>query len=108
MPWEFRSAPDAMTSTSRTQKTQCLAPGQRALTHRCWEIGTMSPRLPTIEQVLDIAEFYGMHLTAEDAASFRGLMVGPIASYARLDQLAEPKLPVKFPRDPGYRPGPDE
>src|SRR5215813_11581225 len=68
----------------------------------------MSPRLPTIEQILDIAGFYGMQLTPEDAASFRGLMAGPMASYARLDQLAEPKLPVSYPRAPGYRPGPEE
>jgi len=45
-----------------------------------------------------------MTLTEEDAASFRGLMAGSIASYARLDELVEPKLPVKYPRDPGYRP----
>ena len=64
----------------------------------------MSPRLPTIEQILGIADLYGMHLTLEDAASFRGLMAGPLASYARLDQLAEPKLPVSYPRAPGYRP----
>src|SRR5215469_2181069 len=68
----------------------------------------MSPRLPTVEQILDIANSYGMHLTPEDAASFRGLMAGPMASYARLDQLAEPKLPVSYPRTPGYRPGPEE
>jgi amidase len=68
----------------------------------------MSPRLPTIAQILDIAGFYGMHLDEADAASFRGLMAGPIASYARLDQLAEPKLPVKYPREPGYRPVGDE
>ena len=68
----------------------------------------MSPRLPTVEQILDIAAFYGMNITDEDAASFRGLMAGPIASYARLDQLAEPKLAVKFPRGPGYRPGPEK
>ena len=68
----------------------------------------MSPRLPTIDQILDIANSYGMHLTAEDAASFRGLMAGSLASYARLDQLAEPKLPVSYPRAPGYRPAPEE
>jgi amidase len=68
----------------------------------------MSPRLPTVDQILDIAAYYGMNLTTEDAASFRGLMAGPMASYARLDQLAEPKLPVKFPRAPGYRPAPEE
>jgi amidase len=68
----------------------------------------MSPRLPSTDQILDIAAFYGMQMTDDDARSFRGLMAGPIASYARLDQLAEPKLPVKYPRAPGYRPPPAE
>jgi amidase len=68
----------------------------------------MSPRLPTIEQILDIAKYYGLHLGQEDAASFRGLMAGSIASYARLDELSEPKLAVKYPRLPGYRPTPEE
>ena len=68
----------------------------------------MSPRLPTIEQVLDIADFYGMNLDQNDAASFRGLMAGAMASYARLDEMAEPTLPVRYPRTPGYRPGAEE
>ncbi len=68
----------------------------------------MPVRLPTVDQVLEIAKSFGMTLTAEDAASFRGLMAGSIASYNRLDQLPEPKLPVKYPRSPGYRPGAEE
>jgi amidase len=68
----------------------------------------MPVRLPTVDQLLEIAGSFGMTLTAEDAASFRGLMAGSIASYNRLDQLPEPKLPVKYPRSPGYRPGPEE
>src|SRR5260221_8341607 len=35
-------------------------------------------------------------------------MAGPLASYTRLDELVEPTLPVKYPRTPGYRPGPAE
>ena len=66
------------------------------------------PRLPTVVQVLEIAKSFGMTLTEEDAASFRGLMAGSIASYARLDELVEPKLPVRYPRDPGYRPPAEE
>src|SRR5580692_5065000 len=66
------------------------------------------PRLPTVVQVLEIAKSFGMTLTEEDAASFRGLMAGSMASYARLDELVEPKLPVKYPRVPGYRPAPEE
>ena len=57
-------------------------------------------RTPTIEEVLDIAEGYGMTITVEDAESYRGLMEGTIASYHRLDDLDEPKLPVKYPRSP--------
>ena len=68
----------------------------------------MPVRLPSIDQLLEIAGSFGMTLTSEDAASFRGLMAGSIASYNRLDQLAEPKLPVKYARTPGYRPGTDE
>jgi amidase len=66
------------------------------------------PRLPTVVQVLEIAKSFGMTLTEEDAASFRGLMAGSMASYARLDELVEPKLPVKYPREPGYRPPAEE
>jgi amidase len=68
----------------------------------------MPVRLPSIDQLLEIAGSFGMTLTPEDAASFRGLMAGSIASYNRLDQLAEPKLPVKYARTPGYRPGAEE
>ncbi len=68
----------------------------------------MPVRLPTVDQLLEIAGSFGMTLTSEDAASFRGLMAGSIASYNRLDQLPEPKLPVKYPRIPGYRPGAEE
>jgi amidase len=68
----------------------------------------MPVRLPTVEQILEIAEIYQLHLTEEDARSFRGLMAGPIASYRRVDELAEPRPRVKYPREPGYRPAPEE
>jgi amidase len=69
---------------------------------------TPGPRLPTADEILQLARSFGMTLTTDDAASFQGLMAGSIASYARLDELVEPKLPVKYPRSPGYRPPPQE
>ena len=66
---------------------------------------TISVKTPTTDQLLAIAGSFGMHLTAADAASFQKIMAGPLASYARLDELVEPTLPVKYPRTPGYRPG---
>ncbi len=69
---------------------------------------SLPPRLPTVSQILELAKTFGMTLTEADAALFCSLMAGSIASYARLDELAEPKLPVKYPRDPGYRPPAEE
>jgi hypothetical protein len=45
-------------------------------------------------------------MTREDLESFRGLMGTMLASYARLDELTEPTLPVIYPRKPGFRPQP--
>ena len=69
---------------------------------------TISVKTPTIEQLLDIADGFGLHLEQEDAESFQGIMAATLASYARVDEMVEPKPPVKYPRAAGYRPGPDE
>jgi len=68
----------------------------------------MPVHVPTVEQLLEIAGSFGMTLNSEDASSFRNLMAGSIASYNRLDQLPEPKLPVQYPRTSGYRPSAKE
>ena len=68
----------------------------------------MTVRKPTLEELAGIARAYRLDATSEDLESFRGLMAGVLASYARLDQLAEPTLPVKYPRTPGSRPRPEE
>ena len=68
----------------------------------------MTAAKPTLEELAAVARAYQLDTTTEDLESFRGLMAGVLASYARLDQLTEPTLPVKYPRTPGYRPQPDE
>lgn len=65
-------------------------------------------RTPTIEEVLDLADNFGMDISEEDAESYQGLMAGTIASYAELDRMDEPKLPVKYSRSAGYRPSPED
>ena len=61
---------------------------------------------PTLDDLAVIAERYHLHPTEADLASFQALMAPTLLSYARLDQLPEPTLPVKYPRRPGYRPQP--
>lgn len=61
-------------------------------------------RKPPIRELQRIARAYNLDLSEEDLTSFRNLMDGVLASYRRLDQFAEPTLPVKYARSPGYRP----
>ena len=68
----------------------------------------MAPKLPTLEDLHFIAEEYNLDMTEDDLESFQGLIAGGMASYARIDQLTEPKPPVKYPRDGGYRPQPED
>jgi len=68
----------------------------------------MAIQRPNAEQILSIALDFGLELSEDDAESFAALMAGPGASYDRLDELAEPGLPVAYPRAPGRRPAPEE
>jgi amidase len=63
---------------------------------------------PNANQVLEIAESFGISLTSDDARSFAGILNGLKASYDRLDELVEPKLTVKYLRTTGQRPPPEE
>jgi amidase len=66
------------------------------------------PELPSVKAVLAIAADYGIDLSAEDAAVYRGLLQPLMESCRRLEELPERKLPVKYPRTPGWRPMPEE
>jgi len=59
---------------------------------------------PTQDEIGGIAEGYGLSLGDGDLESFQGLMRGTLESYARLDELTEPTLPVRvrpaFARSP--------
>jgi amidase len=62
---------------------------------------------PSVEELSRIAEQYHLTISQEDLATYRDLMEGTLGSYRRIAALAEPKLPVKYPRTPGYRPAPE-
>ncbi|MFL5627707.1 MAG: amidase [Ktedonobacteraceae bacterium] len=66
------------------------------------------PAKPTIAQLREIAQTYGLHLSDTDLESFTGLMSAVLESYRRIDQLTEPALPVRYPRAGSYRPSAEE
>ena len=66
----------------------------------------MVPQGPSLDDLEQVAELYGFNLTENDLESYQGLMETALQRYARLEELTEPTLPVKYPRTPGYRPQP--
>jgi len=68
----------------------------------------MAVSLPTPDQLKRIAEKMNLSLTEADVASFLALMKPSIDGYNVVDQLPDNLPPVKYPRTPGYRPGPAE
>ncbi len=68
----------------------------------------MAVKPPTLDDLARIATSFSFNTTKEDLESFRGLMDGMLASYARLDELTTPTLPVTYPRSPGVRPQPED
>ena len=68
----------------------------------------MPVRKPSIEDLRKAATLFHLTLTPEDLALVPGLIDGVIASYRRLDELAEPRPPVKYSADGRPSPGEDE
>ena len=63
---------------------------------------------PTIEELEAIAKQYYLNFSRGDLRVFQGVVTGALESYRRIADLEEPKLPVKYPRESGYRPSADE
>lgn len=69
---------------------------------------SQGPELATAKQLQDIALECGFELTDSEVEDYREMLSVTIKSYRRLDMFPERKLAVKYPRTPGYRPGPEE
>jgi amidase len=68
----------------------------------------MSVTRPSIAELRRIADSYGFDLSDAELEDMRVVADGTLASYARLDQMQAPMLPVKYPRDAGWAPTPEE
>jgi len=69
----------------------------------------VAPRSPSLETVSELAERHGFDLTPEEIATYRDVMAHTLEVLGRLDELPPaPRPEVRYPRTPGYRPGPEE
>lgn len=66
----------------------------------------MAVRVPSADEIGQVAASFGMTLSQADTASYLGLIKALLPSYERLDVLPEPRPMVRYPRTSGYRPDP--
>ncbi|XP_041471297.1 amidase-like [Lytechinus variegatus] len=65
-------------------------------------------RCPTRVQLSDIARDMGLHLEDDELKHFHAEIEGNIEKINETEDILEPRLPTKYPRLPGYRPGKEE
>ncbi len=69
----------------------------------------MALRLPSAEDLRNLAQANHFNLNDEEMAAFQKLTPGIFQVYEQLYQMPEARQPIKYPdRDPGYRPSPEE
>ncbi len=65
----------------------------------------MAPQQPSAEEWARLSDSLGFELAPDRLAEMAALSAPTFAAYARLDELADETLPVRYPRtDPGRRP----
>lgn len=69
---------------------------------------TMTVKRPTLSQMRNMADRFGMSLSDEDLREYSEIMEPYIQCYDRLDALPDYLPEVRYPRSPGYRPSPAE
>jgi amidase len=68
----------------------------------------MALKVPSIEQIRELARHFGFDMDDEDLAEFRDMVAGGLAMYRPLDSLPDHLPEVRYARTPGRRPSADE
>ncbi len=67
-------------------------------------VTNMTVKRPTLSQMRDMANRFGMSLTDAELAEFSEIMEPYIQAYDRLDSTPDNLPPVRYPRSPGHFP----
>jgi amidase len=62
----------------------------------------------TLQEIEAIAKDLGLHVAAEEVASYHGLVGSLLEGFATLDALPDELPQVRYPRTPGERPAPED
>ncbi|KAJ7382905.1 hypothetical protein OS493_031963 [Desmophyllum pertusum] len=66
-------------------------------------------RVPSVQRLTQIAQSLGLDLGEREKQEYRDAIATTLAdTYQGCTSVPDPKLPVKYPRTPGYRPSAEE
>ena len=68
----------------------------------------MTVKRPSHAQMRAMADRFGMSLSDDELAQFAAVMEGNMQTYDRVNAAPDNLPVVRYPRSPGYRPGPSE
>lgn len=91
------------TPSMATQTVVATAPPKRSVNQN--PVSNMTVKRPTLSQMRDMAERFGMSLSDDDLREYSDVMETYIQSYDRLDATPDNLPQVRYPRAPGYFPG---
>ncbi|MCY4167790.1 MAG: amidase [Rhodobacter sp.] len=90
-----RTGPQTRSSTAKTQPDQPTIPDL---------VTNMTVKRPTLSQMRDMADRFGMSLTDDELREYSEIMEPYIQAYDRLDKTPDNLPPVRYPRSPGRFP----
>ena len=91
------------TPSMATQTVVATAPPKRSVNQN--PVSNMTVKRPTLSQMRDMAERFGMSLSDDDLREYSDVMETYIQAYDRLDATPDNLPQVRYPRAPGYFPG---
>ncbi len=84
------------------QPVRNIQPDKRISDHS--KVTSMTIKRPSLAQMRDMAERFGMNLTDEELSEYLEVMEPNLQAYDRLDRYPDYLPPVRYPRSPGYFP----
>lgn len=101
------NGPDMLTQSARSPRAPLDTHSSSAPTFPK-RVAPMSVKRPTLSQLREIADDFGMNLSDERLNDFLDQMEGSIRRYDELDSMPDHLPAVGYPRTGGYRPSAEE
>jgi urea ABC transporter ATP-binding protein UrtE len=102
---QANTRPDTQAAQPTSTKSQAVSATQPTAAN---VVTNMTIKRPTLSQMRDMANRFGMNLSDEDLEEYREIIEPYMQAYDRLDAMPDYLPEVRYPRSPGHFPNPTE